>query len=286
MGVFLDRIVETYKYVNYDLQDGERHPLSLNSGHSTGRNVTQDPRAAELFYINTPWFWISLDICYVFFVRRCGPKFMKDRQPYQLEGIMKIYNIVQVVSNAYVFHQAISVVTNERFNWRCMPLINDGTEFSEQIYGAGKFIFWLKVADLLDTVFFILRKKFTQVSFLHVYHHAMMVFGLWFAMKYAPGGNPIFLVLLNSFVHVVMYGYYLLSLLDPEYKKSIWWKKHLTQLQIIQFFLIAVHTSQILFNNSCGFPYWPAFLLVTNATFMSIMFLDFYMKAYIKKKAK
>ncbi|XP_067008056.2 very long chain fatty acid elongase 7 [Anabrus simplex] len=265
MGVLLDRIVETYKYFNYDLQD---------------------PRAAELFYINTPWFWLSLDICYIFFVRHWGPKFMKDRQPYKLEGIMRIYNIVQVVSNAYVFHQTVGLVIDEKFNWRCMPLINDGTEFSEKIHSNVKLFFWLKVSDLLDTVFFILRKKFTQASFLHVYHHAIMVFALWLALKYAPGGNPIFLGLLNSFVHVVMYSYYFLSSLDPEYKKSIWWKKHLTQLQIIQFFLITVHSSQILFNNTCGYPYWLAFALVTQTTFMSLMFLDFYIKAYNKKKAK
>lgn len=35
--------------------------------------------------------------------------------------------------------------------------------------------FMLKVVDLMDTVFFILRKKNNQVTFLHIYHHAGMV---------------------------------------------------------------------------------------------------------------
>ena len=39
-------------------------------------------------------------------------------------------------------------------------------------------IAWLyyvnKYIELLDTVFFVMRKKWNQVTFLHVYHHAIM----------------------------------------------------------------------------------------------------------------
>ena len=31
-----------------------------------------------------------------------------------------------------------------------------------------------KYVELLDTIFFALRKKWNQISFLHVYHHAVM----------------------------------------------------------------------------------------------------------------
>lgn len=39
---------------------------------------------------------------------------------------------------------------------------------------------------------------------------------------------------LNSFVHVVMYSYYLLTALNPKYKNNLWWKKYITQLQIVR----------------------------------------------------
>ena len=39
-------------------------------------------------------------------------------------------------------------------------------------------IAWLyyinKYIELLDTIFFVMRKKWNQVTFLHVYHHAIM----------------------------------------------------------------------------------------------------------------
>jgi len=38
-------------------------------------------------------------------------------------------------------------------------------------------------------VFFILRKKNNQVSFLHVYHHATMILNWWMAAKYLPVGQ-------------------------------------------------------------------------------------------------
>ena len=38
-------------------------------------------------------------------------------------------------------------------------------------------------------VFFILRKKFGQVTFLHVYHHSTMAVISWIGFKFVPGGQ-------------------------------------------------------------------------------------------------
>lgn len=45
----------------------------------------------------------------------------------------------------------------------------------------------LKVTDLLDTVFMVLRKKYSHVSFLHVYHHIGMVAVSYTCANYIPG---------------------------------------------------------------------------------------------------
>ena len=39
--------------------------------------------------------------------------------------------------------------------------------------------------------------------------------------------------LINSIVHVVMYSYYALSCLGPRVQKYLWWKKHITHLQLV-----------------------------------------------------
>jgi len=38
-------------------------------------------------------------------------------------------------------------------------------------------------------VFFILRKKNGQITFLHVYHHGSMVLLWWVGVKFIPGGE-------------------------------------------------------------------------------------------------
>uniref|UniRef100_A0A3P9DHJ6 Elongation of very long chain fatty acids protein n=1 Tax=Maylandia zebra TaxID=106582 RepID=A0A3P9DHJ6_9CICH len=43
--------------------------------------------------------------------------------------------------------------------------------------------------EYLDTVFFILRKKFNQVTFLHVYHHCSMFTLWWIGIKWVAGGH-------------------------------------------------------------------------------------------------
>ena len=42
---------------------------------------------------------------------------------------------------------------------------------------------------MLDTVFFVFRKKNNQISFLHVYHHATMFPGHWVGLKWVAGGQ-------------------------------------------------------------------------------------------------
>lgn len=101
------------------------------------------------------------------------------------------------------------------------------------IYGAVWYLV-LKLADYMDTLFFVLRKQNGHVSFLHVYHHALMGFVGFFGVRYAPGGNGAILVLANTLVHTVMYTYYLLSALESTRATAMRWKKQITQLQLVR----------------------------------------------------
>lgn len=56
------------------------------------------------------------------------------------------------------------------------------------------FVWWtwiLKAVELVETAFFLLRKKHNQVSKLHVYHHTSTFFLGWFGVKFV-GGQKIF----------------------------------------------------------------------------------------------
>jgi len=54
-----------------------------------------------------------------------------------------------------------------------------------------------------------------------------------------------FMGFLNTFVHTVMYGYYLLAAMGPWIRPYLWWKKYLTKIQLIQFVAIFIHAAQV-----------------------------------------
>lgn len=128
-----------------------------------------------------------------------------------------------------------------------------------------------------------MRKKQNQVTFLHVYHHTGMQLLAWHSVKYLPGGHGAFMGSINCLVHIIMYFYYLLTAISPRYKGSVWWKKYLTQLQIIQFFAILVHWL-VLIPSDCGYPRFPIIIMVPQNLFMFCLFADFYYREYIRKK--
>lgn len=51
------------------------------------------------------------------------------------------------------------------------------------------------------------------------------------------GGMGSFHAMVNSMVHVVMYFYYGLSAAGPAFQKYLWWKKHITAIQLVSVWL-------------------------------------------------
>lgn len=145
--------------------------------------------------------------------------------------------------------------------------------------------FICKLIELLDTVFFVMRKKDRQISFLHLYHHSMMPICAWIGVKFFAGGHPTLLGVINSFIHIFMYTYYMLAAFGPHMQKYLWWKRYLTTMQIVQFIIIFFHNFQMLFT-SCNFPKPLSILLVLNSGLFIYMFGSFYINNYVKSKDK
>ncbi|XP_022816095.1 elongation of very long chain fatty acids protein 4-like isoform X2 [Spodoptera litura] len=160
------------------------------------------------------------------------------------------------------------------------------TDYSRRSITTAMYCYLLaKVSELLDTVFFILRKKNNQVTFLHVYHHAVMVFVTWTALKYEPTFALVFMGMLNSFVHIVMYTYYGLSAY-PNLVKYLWWKKYITRLQLLQFVLVLLQFGTAFATSSCP----PSKIMFASMTFNGLLFIylfgSFYINTYNKRNKK
>lgn len=133
-------------------------------------------------------------------------------------------------------------------------------------------------------VFFVLRKKNSQISFLHVHHHIGMLLSAWFTCKYFPGGQAGYVGLYNTFVHAIMYIYYLLTSIRP--LKNIWWKKYVTILQIVQHYLIFASLIIPAVNTHCSYPKGIMYIFLFNVILMIHMFTKFYQNTYSNSRKK
>ncbi|XP_044726841.1 elongation of very long chain fatty acids protein 4-like [Chrysoperla carnea] len=202
----------------------------------------KDPQIDQWPLMSSPIPVLSILGIYLLFVFKIGPKFMNKREPYNLRQFIILYNGFQVLNSAlmcfyirgirvdYVYY----LITNG-----CHP--NKTPKFLLDIHTGAWWYLMAKITEFIDTICFILRKKFTQVTKLHVYHHAMTFFVTWSYLKYLPGEQAMVIAFNNNFVHIFMYGYYFLSALGPKYQKYLWWKRYVTVLQLIQFTLNIVY---------------------------------------------
>ena len=85
----------------------------------------------------------------------------------------------------------------------------------------------------------------------------------------------------NALIHALMYSYYLLAALGPAFKRYLWWKQHLTSLQLVQFVVgffrsLAVVTGVV----NCGYPWQVSLLTVGVMALVFVLFAEFYARAY------
>ncbi|XP_040211884.1 elongation of very long chain fatty acids protein 4-like [Rana temporaria] len=214
-----------------------------------------------------------------------GPRLMEGREPFTLRLVLLVYNLCLVGLSVYMFYEFLVTSALAGYSYFCQPVDYSNSELGLRMARVCWWFFFSKVIELLDTIFFIMRKKFTQISFLHVYHHATMIFNWWAGVKYVAGGQAFFIGMLNSFVHIFMYLYYGLAVLGPSVQKYLWWKRYLTMMQLTQFVAIAFHSGYNLFTD-CPFPDGFNGAVFGYIISLIILFLNFYYQTYIRRSPK
>lgn len=244
-----------------------------------------DKEADSWILMSSPWPVLSILFVYYIFVQKIGPKMMENREPMNIKHIMMAYNLGQTFYNFYIVS---AITTTGLFNYllrnTCYP---DYTENNRALINTFYVYSWhyflSKVFDLLDTVFFVLRKKQSHVTFLHVYHHMNMVVTTWIFLRFIKGHQGAFCGIVNASIHTIMYSYYFLAALGPHMKKYLWWKEHLTRLQIIQFIWGLIYGASLLIYD-CNTPKLFTFYMLLDVLLFLYLFLVFYKNTYNQKK--
>jgi hypothetical protein len=158
----------------------------------------------------------------------------------------------------------------------------------------GEVSFWFvlfalsKYAELIDTVFLVLRKK--PVPFLHWYHHATVLLISIHSLA-VDGPSGAIMMSMNIVVHSVMYTYYFLAAVMHKPPR---WGRFVTTIQIVQMILgslmalalcLVNHTSMFRVENCYGVPSNNATIAIIYTSYL-VLFLQFYAKRYEKPTKK
>lgn len=244
-----------------------------------------DPRVTRWPLVSKTPLPVTTLICGYLLVLYIGIKLMKNRQPFNLQKILVIYNFGLVVFSCYILTELLLSITAAKYSLVCQDYDEDHSNQDPKEFRVTSVIwvfYFSKAVELLDTILMILRKKNDQITFLHVYHHMSMLCVFWVVLRFHPGGEVFMVCLLNTFVHIIMYTYYGMSAI-PSLRKHLWWKKYLTKLQMIQFIVMLGHI--ILVNVKCqNIPRWGFLLYAFYLPVMLVLFGNFYLQAYIKRR--
>jgi elongation of very long chain fatty acids protein 4 len=235
---------------------------------------------------STPWHVAGANMAYVvvtlvlYQVMRRGPEGVA------LPGVrpvMAVYNLVCVALAATVVYGVVSHKLVYPGSFVCNA--DAGTTPADHRLA---WYFWLfyvqKYWEYADTLFFLLRRSFRQVSFLHVYHHASIAVVVGLIIPYAYAGDVYLPIILNACVHVLMYAHYFVTSLGW---RGAWWAPYLTGLQLVQFVLIA---AQALYAYAagprCGYPDFAKVLVLFYMASMLALFSHFFVRKYLGSKPK
>lgn len=240
-----------------------------------------DPRVNDWPLMDSPVPTLVMVTVYLYTVVLLGPRLMANRKPFQLRNILVVYNAAQVVFSLVMLWEHLMSGWLLDYSYKCQPVDYSHNPTALRMANLCWWYYISKLTEFMDTLFFVLRKKDNQITILHLYHHSLTPLETWICVKFIAGGHGTFSNLINNIVHVIMYFYYMMSAMGPEYHKYLWWKKHLTTLQLIQFGLVFVHSAQVLIFD-CGYPKLVAGLLLLHSVIFFALFFDFYQQAYKK----
>lgn len=125
------------------------------------------------------------------------------------------YNVSQIMLCAYMTVEAGLLAY--RNGYTILTPCNDYDTENPPVANVLWLFYISKVWDFWDTIFIVLGKKWRQLSFLHVYHHTTIFLFYWLNSHVNYDGDIYLTIVLNGFIHTVMYTYYCKFLLQDKW---------------------------------------------------------------------
>lgn len=123
-----------------------------------------DQRTKSWFLSNSPGPLLTIIVTYLYFCLYAGPRYMKNRKPFQLKNTLIVYNVIQVVlSVVLVIEVSLASPTFYRINWTTGKITNHRYKKKEIS------LIYLTLCDLRRPLGPVSDSKFISISRLGVY---------------------------------------------------------------------------------------------------------------------
>lgn len=178
----------------------------------------------------------------------------------------------------------------------CLPPLEGPLPLQGPVHAWCYLAYLSKYYELIDTLFICLKNR--RVIPLHMFHHASMPIAMWLMFYGEQTVSLCGVAVINSSVHVVMYSYYLCTVLRPAWALPLI-KRSVTQLQLLQFccgvigntyyfsrFFVEVEWKEgllpVLVEQGCRGDIRISMMGFVMNLALLVMFSQFYVKTYLR----
>ena len=147
-----------------------------------------DPRVSEWAMMASPMPTFSIVALYLLVIHY-GQKIMAHRSSgFEIRSLMVLYNTIMVCFSLYLVYEfSVAGWIFGGYTLGCQPVDRSMNPQALRMARACWLFYITKLIELVDTVFFVLRRKFKLITFLHVFHHSFTAISWWVGAKFVPG---------------------------------------------------------------------------------------------------
>nr|CAD7257951.1 unnamed protein product [Timema shepardi] len=232
-----------------------------------------NPRVNQWSMMTSPFPTLAICLAYAYFAKVLGPRLMENRKPFNLRNVLIVYNFLQTIFSSWIFYEYLASGWAGHYSFRCQPVDYSNNPMALRMARTCWWYYFSKFTEFLDTLFFILRKKNTQVSNLHVIHHGCMPMSVWLGMKWSQH--------VLCFVEHICSHHHVFLLHDVCHGSTV---PEISLVEEVQFVLIFGHQFQLLFTE-CNYPKGFMVWIGLHGVLFLFLFSDFYKAKYGGRKA-
>ncbi|GMH63980.1 hypothetical protein TrST_g7700 [Triparma strigata] len=202
-----------------------------------------------------------------------------DPKGFLLKQFVFWHNVVLAVFSGVVFFKSLPIMMDVLKSGGWEGLHTDAKFFDGTDFGWWAKVFYVsKFYEFIDTWILILKGK--EASFLQVYHHTGIAIAMWAAC--VTGSNwVVWPVVLNSFIHTLMYTYFAAATLGCRSPLA----KMLTTMQLTQFVMgITLSSSTYVYGKATQEQVASLVFIQVYAVGLIYLFGQMYKNKYNKKK--